>query len=62
MWALEQQFFENPDFRREDFEAGISYAIEHGWLIREGDQVVLTEYGFRELPALRLIAGKQQDR
>jgi len=27
-WALEQQFFENREFRRDDFEAELSYAVE----------------------------------
>jgi len=31
-WQIEQRFFENPKFRRDDYEAGISYAIEKGWL------------------------------
>jgi len=48
--ALEQQFFENPKFRRDDFEAGLSYAIEKQWLRQEGECFVLTESGFGELP------------
>ena len=48
-WALEQQFFENPIFRPEDFAAGISYAIERQWLVQEGESFDLTESGFREL-------------
>jgi hypothetical protein len=51
-WALEQQFFENPIFRPDDFEAGISYAIEKQWLIQKGESFVLTESGFRELPSI----------
>lgn len=41
-WALEQQFFENPRFRRDDFEAGLSYAIEKQWFRTEGENFVLT--------------------
>ena len=50
-WALEQQFFENPIFRPDDFVAGISYAIEKQWLmlIQKGESFMLTESGFREL-------------
>jgi hypothetical protein len=47
-WALEQQFFENPNFRRDDFEAGLSYAIEKQWLRQEGECFALTESGFSE--------------
>ena len=36
-WALKQQFFEDPIFRPDDFEAGISCAIEEGWLIPGGN-------------------------
>jgi hypothetical protein len=51
-WALEQQFFENPKYRPDNFEAGISYAIEKQWLIQKREFFVLTETGFRELPSL----------
>jgi hypothetical protein len=49
-WALEQHFFENPRFRREDFEAGLSYALEKQWLVQDGETFALTGSGFEMLP------------
>lgn len=49
-WQLNARFFENPKFRAEDYVAGLSFAIEKGWLIKKGDFIELTESGFRELP------------
>ena len=49
--ALEQGFFqEKPNSRRDDFEAGLNYAIEMEWLRQEGDWFILTGTGFEELP------------
>ena len=54
-WALEQHVLGNPRsrFRRDDFEAGLSYAIEKQWLRQEGECFVLIEFGFGELPKPR---------
>ena len=44
------RFLENPKYRAEDYAAGLSYAIEKGWLVNEGTKLRLTPTGFRELP------------
>jgi hypothetical protein len=50
-WTLEQEFFqENPSSRRDDFEAGLSCAIEMQWLRQDGDWFILTGAGFEQLP------------
>lgn len=51
-WALTQHFFNNPRFRREDFEAGLSYALEMQWLVQNGEEFALTGTGLQELQEL----------
>jgi hypothetical protein len=50
VWQLEQSFFQNPKFRAGDYPAGLSYAIEKGWLAKDADWIILTETGCRDLP------------
>jgi hypothetical protein len=50
---LEQSFFQNPKFRAGDYPAGLSYAIEKGWLAKDADWIILTETGYRDLPKER---------
>ena len=52
-WQLEQSFFQNPKFRAGDYPAGLSYAIEKGWLAKDADWIILTETGYRDLPKER---------
>jgi hypothetical protein len=52
-WQLEQSFFQNSKFRAGDYPAGLSYAIEKGWLAKDADWIILTETGYRDLPKER---------
>jgi hypothetical protein len=52
-WQLEQSFFQNPKFRAGDYPAGLSCAIEKGWLAKDADWIILTETGYRDLPKER---------
>lgn len=47
--AVNLAFLENRRYRAEDYVAGLSYAIEKGWLTRAGTAIRLTESGFQEL-------------
>jgi hypothetical protein len=49
-WQLHANFFDSPKFRAEDYAAGLSYAIEKGWLIKEGEKIKLSVSGYQELP------------
>jgi hypothetical protein len=51
--ATRAEFFQNPEFRAEDYPAGLSYAIEKGWLAKDADWIILTETGYRDLPKER---------
>jgi hypothetical protein len=52
-WQLKQSFFQNLKFRAGDYPAGLSYAIENGWLAKDADWIILTETGYRDLPKER---------
>ena len=47
--AVNISFLSNPRHRAEDYAAGLSYAIEKGWVTVEGNMIRLTETGFKEL-------------
>ena len=49
-WQLHANFFDSPKFRAEDYAARFSYAIEKGWLIKEGEKIKLSVSGYQELP------------
>jgi hypothetical protein len=51
--ATRAEFFQNPKFRAGDYPAGLSYAIEKGWLAKDADWIILTETGYRDLPKER---------
>ena len=46
--AVSQAFLMNPNFTAEDYTAGLSYAVEKGWLVTEGTMIRLTEAGLGE--------------
>lgn len=47
--AVNSSFLNDPRHRAEDYAAGLSYAVEKGWVTDEGTMIRLTETGFREL-------------
>jgi hypothetical protein len=47
--AVNLTFLQNPKHRAEDYAAGLSYAVEKGWIVPEGrTKLRLTESGFKE--------------
>ena len=47
--AVNMTFLNDQKYRAEDYAAGLSYAVEKGWLTIEGTKIRLTETGFKEL-------------
>jgi len=49
--AVNIKFLKDSKYRAEDYVAGLSYAVEKGWLTNEGNMLRVTPAGFRELPS-----------
>jgi hypothetical protein len=43
---VNMRFLSDGRFRAEDYAAGLSYAVEKGWIIDEGNTLRLTPAGF----------------